>query len=273
MSAQGQGDHPGNPPARQTSKHAMFYPMVIPSLHRLRYLRKGLSPRKSPPSASCRTSWCRENRRSLPPGLDLRYRGHPGLQAGTCQAAPSATPEPGGKPPAWITSMRVGYERVPSFSRRMPLASVEKLHNRSLAAKLWSWRYIVLRRISQFGILLMFFGTAHWGWQVAKEPPLLSGKPERLEIHRPDPAGRPARRLADIPDRTCPAPGKSDRRRHRARHLSAARRAHLFCAWVCPVNVVTDPPAGCATNGYPTHVPRAAHAALLHPGGDPGHVP
>lgn len=57
----------------------------------------------------------------------------------------------------------------PSFSRADALASVEKLHNRSLGARVWSWRYIVLRRISQFGILLMFFGTAHWGWQVAKD--------------------------------------------------------------------------------------------------------
>jgi ferredoxin-type protein NapH len=42
-------------------------------------------------------------------------------------------------------------------------------------ARFWSWRYIILRRISQFGILLMFFGTAHWGWQVAKDVPLLIG--------------------------------------------------------------------------------------------------
>ena len=64
---------------------------------------------------------------------------------------------------------------LPPFSKADALASVEKIHSRSLGAHLWSWRYIVLRRVSQFGFLLLFFGTAHWGWQVAKDVPLLSG--------------------------------------------------------------------------------------------------
>ena len=38
----------------------------------------------------------------------------------------------------------------------------------TLGGKLWVWRYLILRRTVQVGVLLMFFGTAHWGWQVAR---------------------------------------------------------------------------------------------------------
>ena len=44
----------------------------------------------------------------------------------------------------------------------------------SIGARLWVWRYLILRRLSQFGLLLLFFGTFHWGWSLAGEP-LLSG--------------------------------------------------------------------------------------------------
>ena len=44
----------------------------------------------------------------------------------------------------------------------------------TLAGRLWHLRYTLARRALQFGLLLAFFGTAHWGWTVAGRP-LLAG--------------------------------------------------------------------------------------------------
>jgi hypothetical protein len=44
----------------------------------------------------------------------------------------------------------------------------------AFSARLWSWRYLILRRFTQLGILAMFFGTARYGWEVAGSA-LLSG--------------------------------------------------------------------------------------------------
>jgi ferredoxin-type protein NapH len=42
-----------------------------------------------------------------------------------------------------------------------------------LPGKLKVWRFIIYRRIVQLGTLLLFFGSAHWGWTVANEPVLI----------------------------------------------------------------------------------------------------
>jgi len=42
-----------------------------------------------------------------------------------------------------------------------------------LPGKLKVWRFIIYRRIVQIGTLLLFFGSAHWGWTVANEPVLM----------------------------------------------------------------------------------------------------
>jgi ferredoxin-type protein NapH len=127
----------------------------------------------------------------------------------------------------------------PSFSRADALASVEKLHNRSLGARIWSWRYIVLRRISQFGILLMFFGTAHWGWQVAKDVPLLAGNLSASEFIGLIPLVDPFAALQIF---------LTGHVLQQESLIGAAivlgiylvLGGRVFCAWVCPVNVVTD---------------------------------
>lgn len=42
-----------------------------------------------------------------------------------------------------------------------------------LPGKLKVWRFIIYRRIVQMGTLLLFFGSAHWGWTLASEPVLM----------------------------------------------------------------------------------------------------
>lgn len=42
-----------------------------------------------------------------------------------------------------------------------------------LPGKLKVWRFIIYRRIVQLGTLLLFYGSAHWGWTVVNEPVLM----------------------------------------------------------------------------------------------------
>lgn len=108
-----------------------------------------------------------------------------------------------------------------------------------LGARLWSWRYFVLRRLSQFGILLLFFGSAHWGWQVAKDVPLLTGNLSASEFVGLLPMADPFAALQIF----------------LAGHVLQQEvivgalivlgfyllvGGRVYCAWVCPVNLVTD---------------------------------
>lgn len=109
----------------------------------------------------------------------------------------------------------------------------------SLGARLWSWRYFVLRRLSQFGILLLFFGTAHWGWQVSKDVPLLIGNLSASEFAGLFPMADPFAVLQIF----------------FAGHVLQQKAivgalivlgfymlvgGRVYCAWSCPVNMVTD---------------------------------
>lgn len=104
---------------------------------------------------------------------------------------------------------------------------------------LWAWRYILLRRVSQFGILLLFFGSAHWGWHVAKDTPLLAGNLSASEFIGLIPLTDPFAALQIFV----------------AGHMLSQEAligaaivlgiylligGRMFCAWACPVNVVTD---------------------------------
>lgn len=108
----------------------------------------------------------------------------------------------------------------------------------TLAGRLWAWRYLILRRVTQFGVLLMFFGTAHWGWSVAGAP-LLTGNLSASEFAGLFPMTDPFAALQIL----------------LTRHMLATESligagivlafyalvgGRVFCAWVCPVNMVTD---------------------------------
>lgn len=114
-----------------------------------------------------------------------------------------------------------------------------KLANRSIGARLWSWRYVVLRRLSQFGLLLLFFGTAHWAWQWPEKTPLLTGNLSGSEFIGLIPMADPFAALQIF---------LTGHVLHETAILGAAivlgfyllLGGRVFCAWVCPVNAVTD---------------------------------
>jgi ferredoxin-type protein NapH len=119
------------------------------------------------------------------------------------------------------------------------LASTEKIHNLSFAGKLWSWRYIVLRRISQLGILTLFYGTAHWAWQWPEKTPLLSGNLSASKFIGLIPLADPLAALQIF------LTGHVLRQETLIGvaiifgfYLLVSGRT--FCAWMCPVNMVTD---------------------------------
>ncbi len=110
---------------------------------------------------------------------------------------------------------------------------------RGLGVRLWSWRYFMLRRLSQFGILLLFFGTAHWGWQVAKDVPLLIGNLSASEFVGLFPMADPFATLQIF------VTGHLLQQKVIIGALIvlafyALVGGRVYCAWVCPVNLVTD---------------------------------
>jgi len=125
------------------------------------------------------------------------------------------------------------------FPRSDAIHSVEKLHSRGLGARLWAWRYIVLRRLTQFGILLLFFGTAHWAWQYPAKTPLLSGNLSASELMGVVPMADPFAVLQIfLTGHVLQQKVVIGAAIVLAFYLLVGGR--VFCAWVCPVNMVTD---------------------------------
>lgn len=104
---------------------------------------------------------------------------------------------------------------------------------------LWAWRYLILRRLSQFGLLLLFFGTAHWGWALTEGTSLLSGNLSASEFIGLIPMADPFAVLQIF---------LTGHMLQTKVILGAAIvlgfyllvGGRVFCAWVCPVNLVTD---------------------------------
>ena len=108
----------------------------------------------------------------------------------------------------------------------------------SLTGKLRVWRYLILRRVTQVSVLLLFFGTVHWGWSIAGLP-LLSGNLSAAELLQSVPLADPFAVLQIIVTQHLPD----------ARVLIGAAivvtfyaflGGRVWCAWVCPINMVTD---------------------------------
>ena len=107
----------------------------------------------------------------------------------------------------------------------------------TIGGKLWGWRYLMLRRMAQVGVMLMFFGTLHWGWQVAGAP-LLRGNLSASELIGLVPMADPFAVLQQL---------VSGHALQSTVLLGAAillviyaLAGRVFCGWVCPMNLVTD---------------------------------
>jgi ferredoxin-type protein NapH len=108
----------------------------------------------------------------------------------------------------------------------------------SLGGRLWVWRYLILRRLTQFVVILLFFATAHWGWSLFGEP-LLSGNLSGSSVAGLIPLADPFAVLQILFTRHVLANDVL---------IGAAVvlvfyvlvGGRVFCSWVCPVNPVTD---------------------------------
>lgn len=108
----------------------------------------------------------------------------------------------------------------------------------TLAGRLWTWRYLILRRLVQCGLLLLFFGTFNWGWSVAGLP-VLRGNLSASELFGAIPMADPFAGLQIL----------LTGHWLEARVLIGALiillvytliGGRVFCSWVCPLNPVTD---------------------------------
>jgi ferredoxin-type protein NapH len=110
--------------------------------------------------------------------------------------------------------------------------------NSITTTRLWSWRYLILRRIVQIGVLLLFFGTLHWGWSLFGFP-LLSGNLSASEVLGQVTLADPFATLQIL---------LTGHLLQFEVLLGAALVLGVFmilggrvwCSWVCPVNPVTD---------------------------------
>jgi ferredoxin-type protein NapH len=108
----------------------------------------------------------------------------------------------------------------------------------SFIGKLKIWRFILMRRAMQTGVLMLFYGTFHWGWSLMDRP-LLSGNLSASELLGLVPMADPFAVLQIMMTGTFPLQEVL---------LGAAIilaivtvvGGRTWCAWVCPLNMVTD---------------------------------
>lgn len=108
----------------------------------------------------------------------------------------------------------------------------------SLWGKLKVWRYIIYRRFVQIGILLLFFGSAHWGWTLFDKP-IVRGNLSSSEFLGFIPLADPYATLQIF---------IAGHVLHKDVLIGAAivfvlylmLGARVWCSWVCPINMVTD---------------------------------
>ncbi len=108
----------------------------------------------------------------------------------------------------------------------------------TLPGRLRVWRTIILRRITQIGVLLLFFATAHWGWSLAERPILvgnLSSSTLLGLVPMADPFAIAQILLTQHALEMQVLIGAGI-----VLLLYGVLGGRVWCAWVCPVNMVTD---------------------------------
>ena len=108
----------------------------------------------------------------------------------------------------------------------------------SFAGKLRVWRFLLLRRVVQLGILVLFFGTVRWDWAIAEQP-LLSGNLSSSELLGLIPLADPFAVLQIMLTGQLPL---KEVLIGAAIILAfvAVIGGRTWCAWVCPLNMITD---------------------------------
>jgi ferredoxin-type protein NapH len=108
----------------------------------------------------------------------------------------------------------------------------------TVGGKLRVWRFLLARRSVQAGTLLLFFGSAHWGWSLLGQP-ILSGNLSSSEILGLVPMADPFAVLQIAVTGNLPIQevliGAGI-----VLLLYGVLGGRTWCAWVCPVNLVTD---------------------------------
>jgi ferredoxin-type protein NapH len=108
----------------------------------------------------------------------------------------------------------------------------------SMWGKLKVWRFIIYRRIVQIGTLLLFFGSAHWGWKLF-DAPILRGNLSSSELLGFIPLADPFASLQIF---------ISGHTLYKEALIGAAivtiiyllLGARVWSSWGCPINMVTD---------------------------------
>lgn len=117
--------------------------------------------------------------------------------------------------------------------------SIDKLRARTLGERILGWRYLVLRRFVQIGVLLLFFGSAHWGWTVSGKTPVLTGNLSASALVGLIPMADPFAVLQILlTGHVLEAEVLLGAILVLAFYALVGGR--VFCSWVCPVNMVTD---------------------------------
>ncbi|MCU7958430.1 MAG: quinol dehydrogenase ferredoxin subunit NapH [gamma proteobacterium symbiont of Bathyaustriella thionipta] len=109
---------------------------------------------------------------------------------------------------------------------------------KSMRGKLSVWRYLIYRRTLQITILLLFYGTAHWGWNIA-ETPIIVGNLSASKLLGFIPLADPFASLQIMFTRHMP---QNELLIGAAIVLGfyALIGGRVWCSWVCPINMVSD---------------------------------
>lgn len=138
---------------------------------------------------------------------------------------------------------------------------------RGLAGHLHAWRFGLLRRLSQALVLMLFFGTLHFGWKLHGEP-LLAGNLSAAKLAGALALADPLALLQLLATGHWPG-GELLLGAAVTLTLYALLGGRVFCAWVCPMNTVTDLAAllrqrlGRATASDLVHLPAATRYVVL----------